>query len=1084
MKKLLLFLFSCVIFAANAQVGPVVGTVTSQSDGAPMAGVMVQIEGTMTATITDDEGRYSINAAQGDVLSFALLGYAGQSVTVGASTTIDVVMETDTTAIDEVVVIGFGTQRKVNLTGAVGVATAKDLEARPVQNAVLALQGVVPGLNISNSNAGGELNATKNINVRGPGTIGSNSSGAPLVLIDGMEGDLNTINPQDIDNISVLKDAASSSIYGSRAPFGVILVTTKSGKEGRAVINYNNSFRFNSPINMPSSMDSWEWVNYINGSNRNNGGGDLIPDYVVTNIPKFMSGELKEWMQPNSTGSNWDYDNTWANTDWFKEYYKKWSASQEHNVSVSGGTGKTTYYLSGNYMGSSGYLRYGTDYFDRYGLTAKISGQLTDILKVDYSSRFTRTDYDRSAWVYGSGGSGFYTHVLRHARPNRPVYDLNGELMSYLNYIQLLTEGGRHKEQNDALSQQLSLTLTPLKNWNIIGELNVKTDNDWQSWVNIRSHYHLPDGSTTPTGSVNFSQTQLFESSYRDTYLNPNLYTNYSFSVGRHNVAVLAGSQIEQEKRRYLSAQRADFITPDLPVLDLTTSTTTYGMSGNYNQWSNAGFFGRLNYDFDGKYLFEANLRYDGSSRFRRESRWIWTPSFSAGWNVANENFWEPLARYVSVFKLRGSYGTLANQNTWSLYPTYQTMTVKAADSNWLVNGVKPSTATMPGLVSSSLTWEKIKTMNLGVDIAALNNRLTASFDYYTRQTDDMVGPAEEMPVTLGTGVPPTNNLSLKTYGWELQIEWRDRIRDFSYGARLSLSDARTKILRYNNPTRGLGNQSAGFLNNYIAGEWMGDIYGYETIGIAKSNEEMAAHLATLPNGGQDALGSRWELGDIMYKDQNGDGKINNGANTLDDMGDYVKLGNNTPRYMVGLNLDVAWKGFDFSMFWQGVLKRDYWPGYRSMQFWGTTTDQWSSAAFKSHMDYFRNAEYQTTDKEGKLETVPEHVLGANLDSYYPRPVYNDKNRRVQSRYLQNAAYLRLKNVQLGYTLPAKISEKIMLRNLRVFVSLENALTITKFTKTMDPENAGVGNGRSRESAEGTQYPLSKTYSFGVSVNF
>jgi TonB-linked SusC/RagA family outer membrane protein len=1072
--------------AARAQTFAVRGTVQDGSTQRALAGVLVvDAANPDSATVTGADGFFTLNVAEGAQLNLSCIGFEPQTVTATASP-MTITMEVDNQLIDEVVVVGFGTQRKVNLTGAVGVATAKDLESRPVSNALYALQGVVPGLNISNSNAGGELNASRNINVRGPGTIGDGSNASPLILIDGMEGNLNTINPQDIENISVLKDAAASSIYGSRAPFGVVLVTTKSGREGRAVINYNNNLRFNTQINMPSSMNSWQFVNYINDSYYNNNGSTYYAQDILDNTYKYFMGEL----DPSNVArinpadpANWDWDRTWANVDWFEQYYKSWSSSQEHNASVSGGTSKLNYYISGNYATSSGYMRYGTDGFDKYGLTAKISSQLTDILKVGYIARWTRTDYDRPAWMYASNGSfGFYSNLLRHARPTRPVYDPNGHLFAYLNYIMLLEDGGRHKEQKDELSQQISFTLTPLKNWNIIGELNIKTDNDWTHWNNINHHGHRADDPsvTFRPGSNFFDYDEVFESSYRDTYLNPNIYTNYSFSLGKNNFAVLAGTQIEQEKRRFLSAQRADYITPDLPVLDLTTSTTRALMSGNYNQWANAGFFGRLNYDFDGRYLFEANLRYDGSSRFRRESRWIAAPSFSVGWNVANESFWESLARYVSVFKLRGSYGMLANQNTTSLYPTYQSMTVSTANSSWIVNGARPNTATMPGLVSSTLTWEKIKTMNLGVDVAALNNRLNASFDFYTRQTDDMVGPGETMPATLGTGVPRTNNLSLKTYGWEFQVEWRDRVRDFSYGARLSLSDARTKILKYNNPTRSLGDHTLSGANapNYIAGEWMGDIYGYQTIGIAKSDEEMKAHLATLPNGGQTSIpggsnADRWQAGDIMYKDQNGDGKISNGSNTLDDMGDYVKLGNNTPRYMVGLNLDVTWKGIDFSMFWQGVLKRDYWPGTVSALFWGATDGMWNSGALKQHFNYFR---------------AEDHIMGANLDGYYPRPAHNNKNTQPQSRYLQNAAYLRLKNVQLGYTLPAKVTQKVMLQNLRIYVSLENALTITKFTDTMDPENAGVAGGgyigTGRRHAYGTQYPLSKTYSFGVSVNF
>lgn len=1058
-----LLLFCIGIYAQSPTT--IKGVVLDEKTHEPLIGVSVVEEGVPgNGTITDFEGNFQLKASPGTRISFNYLGY--KTLTTEAATApMTIYLKEDSQVLDEIVVVGFGTQKKVNLTGSVGVATSKDLESRPVSNTAMALQGVVPGLNISNAHAGGELNATKSINIRGVGTIGTSAdgsaftSGSPLILIDGMEGDINTINPQDIENISVLKDAAASSIYGSRAPFGVILITTKSGKQGRAVINYNNSFRFNTPIKMPEMMSSWEYVNFFDDARFNASNSHYYTEEYMQKVYEYYMGEREPWDVAQAQGNGkWDYDYTWGNVDWLKEYYKDWSSSQEHNASVSGGTDKFTYYLSGNFLTSDGFMRYGTDGYDRYNLTAKISAQLTNYLKIDFSNRYVRTDYDRPAMMY----SNFYNHVLRRARPVRPIYDPNGYYMSDINYIEALQNGGRHKIQNDGLSQQIRLTITPLKNWNIIGEMNIKTDNNWQHWDNLRVYSHYADDPektyvATMTGP---SQDVAHEDSYKATYLNPNIYTNYNFNLDKHGFAVTAGMQIEKEKRRYVSAQRADMISTDLPVLDLTTSNVNYSLGGNYNEWANAGFFGRINYDYDGRYLFEGNLRYDGSSRFRKEDRWIWTPSFSVGWNIARESFWESLAGYVSTLKLRGSYGTLANQNTVNFYPTYQILQIEAGKGNWLVNDVKPNIASMPGLVSTTLTWEKIKTMNLGLDFAAFNNRLTGSFDYFTRQTDDMMGPGVELPAILGAAVPRTNSLDMKTYGWELQIGWRDKIRHVSYGVRLNLSDARSKILRFGNPTKAL--------NTYIEGEWIGDIYGYETIGIAKTDEEMKAHLATLPNGGQDALGNQWTAGDIMYADLNNDGKVNNGSNTLNDMGDMKKLGNNTPRYLFGLNMDASWKGFDVSLFWQGVLKRDYWPGYRSMMFWGATNDVWWSTAFKEHLDYYR--------PEG-------HKLGANIDSYYPRAAFTDKNKRTQSKYMQDASYIRLKNIQIGYTLPKHISSKLLLQNLRIFVSGENLLTITGLRDVMDPENAGVSY-YDQEQSQGTQYPLAKTYSFGLSVNF
>ena len=1034
----------------NDAMGPVIGA------------SIVEKGNTGNGTITDIDGNFSLNVSSNSTLIVSFVGYKAQEIPVAGKTFFTIDLKEDNEMLEEVVVVGFATQKKVNLTGSVGTATAKDIEARPVANAVQALQGVIPGLNISNSGNGGELNATKSIDVRGTGTVGKDasgnafSSGSPLILIDGMEGDLNSINPQDIESISVLKDAAASSIYGSRAPFGVVLVTTKSGKSGRAQINYNMNMRYSTPIKMPDMANSYEFVNLFDDAEYNGSGKHLYTDEYRQFVYDFMTGESDDYIWGNGSGGKWNYDYSANNVNWLKEYYRNTAPSQEHNVSVSGGSDKMTYYLSANYMTQEGFMRYGTEDYDRYTITAKISAQLTKALKVDYSNRWVRTDYERPTYM----NDDFYNHILRRARPVRAVYDPNGYLMSDINYIGVMRDGGRHNEQKDAMAQQLKITVTPLKNWNIIGEMNIKTDNNWNHWEQFVVYSHYKDNpENTYTALTSANKDQVSEYSLKTTYLNPTVYSNYNFSLKeKHNFTVLGGFQAEIMKYRDMEGARTGLVTTDLPVLNLTTDADSYTLKGLYKNWKNAGFFGRINYDSNGKYLVEGNLRYDGSSRFRRGNRWILTPSFSLGWNVARENFWEKLADVVEVFKLRVSYGELANQNTTSWYPTYQTLGVTTNGGKWLQNGALTSVASVPGLISTSLSWEKIKNTNIGFDFGALNNRLTGSFDYFWRKTKNMVGPGVELPAILGATVPSTNNTDLTTFGWELSIGWRDKVGELGYGVKLNISDNQTRIDKYPNPTNSL--------SKYMAGELTGDIYGYTTIGIAKTQEEMDAHIASLPKGGQTAIGSKWEAGDIMYADINGDGKIDNGSNTLDDMGDLKKIGNNTPRFRTGITLDAQWKGFDFSMFWQGVLKRDFDPGENSMVFWGTTgSGQWWSTSFKDHMDYFRAEDTASP-------------LGANVNAYYPRPLFNNKNHKTQTAYLQNAAYMRLKNLQLGYTLPKSLINKIGLQNVRVYVSGENLLTITGLSDTMDPETAGIGK------QGGTVYPLSRVYSFGLSVNF
>jgi TonB-linked SusC/RagA family outer membrane protein len=541
----------------------------------------------------------------------------------------------------------------------------------------------------------------------------------------------------------------------------------------------------------------------------------------------------------------------------------------------------------------------------------------------------------------------------------------------------------------------------------------------------------------------------------------------------------MGGFQAEEMKQNFFSVSKSGLMFPDLPEFDLTTGLQGSGtpkdanVSGYSNEWATAGFFGRLNYDYKGRYLAEVNMRYDGTSRFRRSSRWQVSPSFSAGWNIAQEGFWKPFTDVANLLKLRFSYGELGNQNTDRWYPTYRNMSLGASSGSWLSNGVRPNTASIGNLVSTSLTWESVRTWDAGLDYGFLNNRLSGSFDYFVRYTMNMVGPADELPATLGISVPQTNNCDLQTKGWEFSIAWRDRLNNgLNYGINLSLSDQITIIDRY--PSNKIG-----AIDNYIAGQKDGLIWGYETIGIAKTQEEMDTYLATLPNGGQSALGSQFAAGDVMYKDLNGDGKISAGSRTWDDHGDLKILGDSYSHYFFGIDLTADWKGFDFRAFFQGVLKHDFWPGGISTDgnegaggyFWGVrgNKSEWHIRGFKPHNDYFR----------AEPIGLPGHEIPANLDAYFPRPIVSNggKNQLVQTRYMQDARYLRLKNLQLGYSLPSIWMEKSGFSKCRLFVSGENLLTFTPLFEVFDPETSAGGVG-------GNAYPLSRTWSFGLSLTF
>lgn len=1018
--------------------------VIKDTTGETVIGASVVIKGTTNGTITDFDGKFSLSGAnKGDVIQISFVGYVTQEV-VWDGKPLNVILKDDTQTLEEVVVVGFGTQKKVNLTGAVSTVGAKELASRPVNSVTDALQGTVAGMNFSTSSSGGTLNASKDINIRGIGSIGKGSSTSPLVLIDGMEGDLNSLNPQDIENISVLKDASASSIYGSRASGGVILVTTKGGKAGKTVVNYNNSFRFNSPLNMPEMMDSYSWATYMNYASEYGGSGTWFSPEKLQAIKAAQSDPSMKTMFANSN-NRWEiWDNNdllpIANTDWLKEHFGN-SFSHEHTLSINGGSEKMRYYFSANYLDQDGILRHGDDNQQRYAVTAKIDSDITSWLKMTYSARFTRTDY-QAPTVMVNGTDEFYHDMCRYW-PIIPTVDPNGHYVAE-SYIERMQNGGLYKSQKDILAQQLAFRLTPLKGLVINAELNYRINNennhtDWQTTYG----YNV---NNQPFVDFN-ANSSVKEYNYKSNYFNPNLFAEYSHSFADHNFKVMAGFQSEWFRQRSITAQQ-NGIVAGLPTLNTTGLNPTVG--GGYDTWTTAGFFGRLNYDYKGRYLLEANIRYDGSSRFLRKNRWNWFPSFSAGWNIAQEAFWENLAQTVNTLKLRASWGELGNQNTDNWYPFYPTMTYKTNNGNWLVNNAKPNTAEQAPLVSALLTWERSRTWEIGLDWGAFNNRLTGSFGYFQRKTYDMVGPAMELPDVLGAKEPNTNNLDMTSKGWDLQISWRDMIRDFSYGVSLTLSDNQITIDKYPNPSKDLG-------QTYYDGAKYGDIWGYTTVGIAGSQEEMDKHLA---NNDQSFLGSNWTAGDVMYKDLNGDGKVDRGEYTANDHGDLTVIGNSTPRYNFGLNLDAAWKGFDLKLFFQGTLKRDYMAG--SATFWGATgTGKWQALGFKAHADYW------TPDNKG---------------AYYPRPDWNGgRNTNTQTRYLQNAAYCRLKNVTLGYTLPKSLTEKFYVENLRFFVSAENLFTITNFTDIADPELIGAGYG---DGNLGKTYPLSKTVSFGLSVTF
>ncbi|MHB9056004.1 MAG: SusC/RagA family TonB-linked outer membrane protein [Paludibacteraceae bacterium] len=1061
LKGILIVLMCTITLSGFAQIKTVTGTVVDNLNE-PLIGVTVKVQGTSNGTVTNFNGVYSLNNVPTDAkLEFSYVGMKSQTVSTSGQTVINITMTEDAEQLEEVVVVGYGTQKKVNVTGAVSTVSSKDLESRPVQNVSQALQGVVPGLNLSQTNAGGALNSSMSVNIRGTGSIGDGSSATPLVLIDGVEGNMNALNPNDIESISVLKDAASSSIYGARASFGVILITTKSGKSGKTKVSYGGNLRYSNAVQIPEMLDAYRFAQYFNQAAINDGQGAIFSDKSLQNILDYQAyhnGTFTGTLTDDNRnqimyGTTADSNNRWllygganGNTNWFKEMYMDWAPAQEHNVNVSGGTDKYTFLVSGNLLDQRGLIRHGVDKFNRYSLNGKMTIKMAPWATLDYNNRWIRETYSRPSYM-----TGLFFHNIARRWPTNPVYDPNGHYLEG-NEILQMEGGGLDKDEKDYVYQQLKLTLQPVADWFIRMEGSYNTVTDYDHWDVLPIYGYDANNQpfAAPWQGGDAGQSSVGESSYKNNFWSVNLYTDYAKSINDHNFKVMAGTNIELMKTRNLGGSKKDLITPLIPTINTATNSTP-SLYGGYDQWATVGFFGRLNYNYKEKYLFEANLRHDGSSRFINDKTWGTFPSFSAGWNIANEDFFKNLTTSVSTLKLRASWGQLGNMNTSAWHPWFLSMPISTGTGSWLVGGVKPNTSSAPGIVSSLLTWETVQSANVGLDWNALNGRFTGSVEVFNRKTLNMIGQAVELSSILGTSVPKLNNADMESRGWELELNWRDKISDFSYGLKFVLSDDKQKILRFPNATKSL--------SNWYEGEVIGDIWGYTTVGIAKSNQEMVDHLAN----NKPSWGSDWAAGDIMYKDLNNDKLVNGGKNTLDDHGDLSVIGNSNPRFKYGFTFDAAFKGFDFRAFLQGVAKRDYVLG--GPYFWGATGGQWQSAAFVQHWDFFR--------PEGD-------PLGANLDAYYPRPQFSKsgKNQYTQTRYLQNAAYMRLKNIQLGYTLPESIVKYAAMQSARIYVSADNLLTVSKITGIFDPELLGGDWG------QGKLYPLSRTISFGVNLNF
>lgn len=1039
----------------------------------PVIGASVIIKGSTTGTVTDLDGKFTLNGVKkGDLIQISYIGYTTQTLKFTGQSVIRIDLKEDTQNLEEVVVVGYGSQKKENLTGAVAQVSGDVLANRPITNVGQGLQGVIPNLQVS-MNGGGAPGKGSDFNIRGKNSI---NGGSPLVLVDNVQMDPNLVNPEDIASISVLKDAASSAIYGARAAYGVILITTKKGKtEQKPQISLSASGYWQNPAVRMHNINSLDYLQMRDIAAANSGMSSLIAPGQLEHVKAYMDGTYKytEFFDQSQSQSQWIYN---GNTDWFNELYKT-SFSQQYNVNISGGDAKTTYFGSVGFADQNGILKTADDNYKKFNANLNVTSQITKWLQVGgkITNNYTTEDHPISN---SSAGMSAYGGMLKNdLSPLMPVrFGHTGRLVykpgaPALNDSQLgITTSGDYVYEEDGVhhySGQNGAT-NPGAVGDLGGYTKYKVNDLWMTGtIKITPFEGLVINADYTFNSYNKSGQEVQKTfmdytavagtealygwtkpsyanyqNWEDYYNAFNVFAEYtkSFMDNTHNFKIMAGYNQEHKETKEFNSKRANLIVEDIPDLDLATGQQS--MSSKNSLWSINGVFFRLNYNYRQRYLLEVNGRYDGSSKFSKGNRYAFFPSVSAAWRISEEAFWGSASEWCNDLKIRGSYGSLGNQVMGDLgnFPYLATYGTNSS-YDYLINGARPVIVTAPGLVAADFTWETVTQVNTGIDATFLNNRLTSSFDWYRRDTKNMLVAGATLPATLGSGVPKTNSANMKTMGWELSLGWNDRLESgFGYWVKGVLSDNQSTITKYNGNDAGFYSQSSTD-GKYYVGQKIGEIWGYHSNGLFQSDDEAAA-----ANQNQ-LFGGKWGAGDVAYVDLDGDGKITKGDETIYNPGDRRIIGNSTPRYQFGITVGLSYKNIDFEMFWQGTGKRDYMLG--GSQFWGFTS-QWD-------VPYTPSLDYWTED---------------NVDAYYPRPGWqNGGNRQTSNRYLQSAAYGRLKNLTVGYTLPKSLISKIGFSRLRVYVTGENLFTITPLNKAFDPETLG-----------NLTYPINRKVAVGLNL--
>ncbi|MCF0074321.1 TonB-dependent receptor [Dyadobacter sp. CY261] len=1071
-QALLAVLLTCAwLVPATAQTARVTGSVTDGKDLLP--GVNVVIKGTQKGTITDQNGQYSLDGVSGnDILVFSYIGYKSQEEFIKGRSEIFVTLQADLGNLEEVIVIGYGVEKKVNITGAVDQISGKQFEARPVANVMQGLQGVSPGLNITYQS--GTPGTVPNFNIRGFTSI---NGGEPLFVIDGIaaanSNDLLRLNPSDIASFSVLRDAASAAIYGARAAFGVVLITTKQGGRGKQSITYNNFFSWGQPTVLPkpvtdpyifsrvleTSTDNtpWDYVNYSD-------------EYYAWAKQRSDDPSVPDTRLDPSDPTKWAY---MGSNNWYDYFFTKRSFSQNHSLAFTG-SAKTAnertvgYYISADYNHEGGLNKLTDDYWNRYSSRARLDFSPLKWLKLDNNLSIYRTERALPT----ADITDIYT-----LKPTQVAVNPDG---TWANtdagrLAARLTDGGNKKQDMFGFQNIFRGIVTALDgDLQVTGSASFKRE-QWNTKQDVRT-YRIGFGPNDVRAQGDVGGVYETNATLDNNVLD--LFANYTKTLGNHRINLLAGYNQESYGYKTTKAQKVGLISPSLPYINLTSGNSfAYAADSSY---ATRSFFGRLNYTFNDRYIIEANGRYDGSSRFPSSNRWGFFPSVSGAWIASSESFVKEALPFIPTLKLRASYGDLGNQNV-GYYSFRQSL--PADLSNYLIGGSKQTVITRsPALYidPSNYTWERVSTLNFGADLGVLKDHVTFGFDYYIRNTKDMLTPGQELPGVLGTTVPRQNAADLQTKGWELTVGYNDSYnvggKPLSLSAKLIVSDSRSHITKFKN-------DQELFSASYRKGQEIGEIWGLTNDGLFQNADEIAKLDETdiIPWGALSIVPG-WP----KYKDLDGDGRITKGL-TKKDPKDLSVIGNTTPRYRIGFNLNADWNGFDFSAVLQGVLKGDYYPQH--YLYWGPYQQPYGNV-YPWNLDFYRGqADSDQQRAKHSQSYIAAGLADANTDANFPvlQSWLADNNYGSgldipQTKYLLSAAYLRVKNLTIGYSLPAAFLQKHKISRVRVFASGENLFEFSELKKYFDPEVISSSN--TFDSSKGFSYPFQRKFAFGVNVEF